>query len=108
MIRWPMVPEGGAEMTRDQWREIEKALRDLKVQLAMEGRCEEQGISGRTAQIFSSARTSSANGMANESERGYPDEKIQVATLAMRVEGENWNAYYAMPNAMEARFASAP
>ena len=43
MIRWPIIPEGGAEMTRDQWREIEKALRDPKVELAMEGRCEEQG-----------------------------------------------------------------
>jgi hypothetical protein len=28
-------------------------------------------------------------------------EKIRVGSLAMRVEGENWDAYYAMPNAME-------
>jgi hypothetical protein len=30
-------------MTRDQWREIEQAPRDPKVQFAMERRCEEQG-----------------------------------------------------------------
>lgn len=26
---------------------------------------------------------------------------VQVGRLAMRVEGENWNAYYALPDSME-------
>jgi hypothetical protein len=34
--------------------------------------------------------------------------RVQVGRLVMRVEGENWNAYYAIPNVMKARFGSAP
>lgn len=30
-----------------------------------------------------------------------PDEMAQIGRLAMRHEGENWNAYYAMPGTME-------
>lgn len=30
-----------------------------------------------------------------------PDGGIQVGRLALRIEGENWNAYYAMPDTMD-------
>jgi hypothetical protein len=30
-------------MTREEWKEVERVLRDDKVQIAMRGRCEEQG-----------------------------------------------------------------
>ena len=28
-------------------------------------------------------------------------DRVQVGRLAMRVEGDNWNAYYALPDTME-------
>ena len=93
-------------MTRDQWREIEKALRDPEVQFAMEGAGapvgEQRKMFMRPYQLFKMVWRTKVK------EEGMPDEKIQVGRLAMRVEGEKWNAHHAMPNAMEARFGSAP
>jgi hypothetical protein len=39
-------------MTRDEWHEVEKVLYLPKVQLAMRGRCEEQGHDWESAASF--------------------------------------------------------